>query len=683
MGWAVTSCVPVEEQAWRMARAALTEARRSSSRGMRVELCAAILGLFNGFKVPVLVLLDELQALLQPTDARGELDLAGAGYIRDVLLRQILVASPSQVLWALTGSNMALVWMALADMPVSGVAPLHQIRQVALPSTAPAGLMDKLQEHNGPLWGLKDDDLKALREWSGGSPALFTMLDKMREELQKGWQRSFAHLTDGQRGGLLDMCFPEIGARMDEVKDKGLWRFLEPHLVETKSSGSGRYYLRDANQRQLLLTIIGRDGKLRTDWTGLLETGLTLVQLDWGWQLLRLGEVTIYLLRSETADMSGLIDGVTDFEKMLEGLADGAEVHLQGTGSVSSRWEAHGAFRKVLRSRHNDVARGWYERGGQHELWSHKDYLVFYLRLTRNVLAHQKPWDGPDLVDVDVVMGLAAIVGLSIADLSERVRLGMRELAPATIKSAAKAVAAIDAGGGDDCLPSRKAYRNPIINRAKGRSGGAGGGSGRQQRGGSADGHSGGTGGGRGRHSRNGSAEGRSAGAGSGGSQQGGGSAEGRSRDYGSGRGRHSRDGSAEGRSAGAGSGGKQQHGSDAEGRSGSTGAGAGGSQQRGGRAEGRGGDYGSGAGGNQQHGCSAKGGRGGAGVYTPAVFVVKNVSSSRLQTSACSSGGALATMGKGGGLPRLRPGAGRIALPVSTHVRGGRLFAKKAVWLA
>ena len=72
---------------------------------------------------------DEVQALLQPTNARGEPDLDGVSYIRDVVLRQILVASPDNVLWAVTGSSMAFVWTALAAMPVNGVAPMLQIRQ--------------------------------------------------------------------------------------------------------------------------------------------------------------------------------------------------------------------------------------------------------------------------------------------------------------------------------------------------------------------------------------------------------------------------------------------------------------------------------------------------------------------------------------------------------------------------
>ncbi len=74
---------------------------------------------------------DELQALLHPTDSRGELDRLGAIYIRDHVLRDILVYSPSNVLWAFTGSSMSLVWTALAAMPVNHAPQLHQVLPVS------------------------------------------------------------------------------------------------------------------------------------------------------------------------------------------------------------------------------------------------------------------------------------------------------------------------------------------------------------------------------------------------------------------------------------------------------------------------------------------------------------------------------------------------------------------------
>ena len=78
---------------------------------------------------------DELHALLQPTttDDGGQEQLArgDAAFICDGVLRRILINTPPHVLWAVTASNMALVWMALAAMPVNGTAPLNQIDTVS------------------------------------------------------------------------------------------------------------------------------------------------------------------------------------------------------------------------------------------------------------------------------------------------------------------------------------------------------------------------------------------------------------------------------------------------------------------------------------------------------------------------------------------------------------------------
>ncbi len=74
---------------------------------------------------------DELQALLQPTNTGGELDVDGANYIRDNVWRRILIGSPPTVLWAVTGSSMALMWAALAAMPVYGEAPLRYVWPVS------------------------------------------------------------------------------------------------------------------------------------------------------------------------------------------------------------------------------------------------------------------------------------------------------------------------------------------------------------------------------------------------------------------------------------------------------------------------------------------------------------------------------------------------------------------------
>ncbi|KAG2437464.1 hypothetical protein HXX76_006114 [Chlamydomonas incerta] len=359
---------------------------RAGAEGLLFSLLAEMMGWAEDARVPapVLVLVDELQALLQPTTMNGrpdgtELDAAGGAYLRDGLLRQLLVAGPRHVLLALTGSGMAAVWGALAAMPVGGAAPLHCVRVVNLPSSSPPDLMLRLLEHSLPLWGLEAGDggdvgggIKAeLMAWSGGSPALCTALaegwissggggggggplaayaphflrDELHAEVEVAWARSLAHLTNPQRGALLDLCCPELGACADDIADTGLWRFLQPHLTATAATaaaqdggGSGGYfYLGDASQRQLLRTAIARyAGQLQRTggWAGGLDSleagGLTLAQLDWGWQLLRLGEVAKHLQGATGggggggagADLSAnMVLGVTEFTAMLEARA--------------------------------------------------------------------------------------------------------------------------------------------------------------------------------------------------------------------------------------------------------------------------------------------------------------------------------------------------------------------------
>eukprot|EP00198_Chlamydomonas_reinhardtii_P009113 XP_001698450.1 predicted protein [Chlamydomonas reinhardtii] len=425
--WATRAGVPVEEGTWRWVRQVLDSG--PDAPGAQTRAGRAVVEMFtSGFQAPVLVLLDEVQALLQPTDARGDLDASGAAFIRDGVLRQVLVNSADHVLWAVTGSSMSAAWGALAAMPVNGTAPLMQTWPVHLPSAFPPALMHELandmaQRHmreqgQDTHTGVDGDDMERLLEWSEGSPALFaTMLEawlarssmpenalvdvgmfvswfmqtKMLEEGLKEWKLGLAGLTDAQRGDVLDLASPTLGVQVDDLMDMGLWRFLQPHLLQTQQGA--RYYLKNASQRQLLRAIIDRGGKLRTNWTGI-SGGLTLIQLDWGWLLVQLGEVADYLLGLRPRRKGAVperISGVDQFTVMLQ---------VSGMSA-----------------------------GG---------------RLCRNVLAHQKPWDGPAVMVV--VMALPRLLGMPAGELAEVVRCGMGGLAPATIKEA-KAAADQDQDG--------------------------------------------------------------------------------------------------------------------------------------------------------------------------------------------------------------------------------------------
>lgn len=49
---------------------------------------------------------------------------------------------------------------------------------------------------------------------------------------------------------MLDLASPTLGVQVDDLMDMGLWRFLQPHLLQTQQGA--RYYLKNASQRQLL-----------------------------------------------------------------------------------------------------------------------------------------------------------------------------------------------------------------------------------------------------------------------------------------------------------------------------------------------------------------------------------------------------------------------------------------------
>ncbi|KAG2429930.1 hypothetical protein HYH02_013881 [Chlamydomonas schloesseri] len=343
------------------------------------------------------------------------------------------------------------------------VGPQQAAEQVGPQQAAEQAGGQPLQ-HRSRSWRVK-----TLLELSNDSPALFvTMLDewffneaisedipafvddfmktKLFEEVKREWSLSLAHMSDEDRVRVLDLSNTLVGAQILDFPDSGLWRFLQPHMRQT---GHGRYYLADRVQRQLLLAVIDRGGKLRKSFTGL-GTGLTLAHLELGSLLRQLGEVADYMvgLRRPPESLSVHDAGVADLVSMLEVFVSKAEAKLPKGNSVTDRWEALPAFKQALDSSYNDGSRAWYEQEGKGgKLQSHLDHLVFFLRLCRNVLAHY--WRREDLVGIvpQVVLALPELLGMSALDLAERMRAGMSKLEPATIEAAA---AAADTGEGEE-----------------------------------------------------------------------------------------------------------------------------------------------------------------------------------------------------------------------------------------
>ncbi|KAG2424743.1 hypothetical protein HXX76_014316 [Chlamydomonas incerta] len=321
--------------------------------------------------------------------------------------------------------------------------------------------------------------LRTLVERSGNSPALFTtilelwaveadmsveemsveemsmdistfvdefMENKLFEEAVKGWSLALAHMSDEDRCRVLDLANVVLGAQIFGFPNRGIWKFLEPYMLKTEH---GRYYLADPMQRQLLRAVIERGGKLRTSFMGLGE-GLTLVQLDWGWLLLQLGEVADLLVgqRRPPKGFPSHVEGAAELTAMLKEFTTKAKLPGAKGVSMADRWVALPAFQKALESPYNKGSRAWYELEGKGKqlLKSDLDYLVFFLRLCRNVLAHH--WQQQGLVDIlqVMVMALPEMLGMSAHALAEQVRTCMSKLEPATIKAAAAAADAEEEG---------------------------------------------------------------------------------------------------------------------------------------------------------------------------------------------------------------------------------------------
>ncbi len=80
-------------------------------------------------------------------------------------------------------------------------------------------------------------------------PPLAALHTSTCTQAEQEWGLSLARLTNTERSKVLGLAGVVPRAEVEGSVDRGLWRFLEPHLEQTAEGGC---YLRDANQRQLL-----------------------------------------------------------------------------------------------------------------------------------------------------------------------------------------------------------------------------------------------------------------------------------------------------------------------------------------------------------------------------------------------------------------------------------------------
>ncbi|GIL92372.1 hypothetical protein Vretimale_19853 [Volvox reticuliferus] len=430
-------------------------------------------------EVPVLVLCDEVQNLFLPT-INGKLDVDGAAYIRDSFMKPLLLYGSRTMLWCMTGSSMAQTWISLADMPPNGYPLITGASAVHIPATYSP-------EHMSLAWELLKGsnpevelDPKLL-ELCPPSIALLTILvddwifeacpedvaafvrefmrTKLIDESLKEWKLGLEAMPLSQRLAVLDLAFPDVGARIDMDLHPGLRRFLAPHLDRKKD---GRYYyFRDSYQRQIVRLLFNKDGTLRESWSSL-EFSATLMQLDMCLNLLRLGEAAHHLLGPHTShrwEHEQPPDGMDEFEAKLQAIADKTATKLASDqGGVvglgpQELWERQSWFQKVLSSKWNDRDRAKSKVYKQARC-SHLAMLVFYLRLSRNVLAHAKPWDQEsDIpVDVGVIEALPRVLGQSLFEFNEVIVDALRVLSRPTMAVATVEIHAQLSGSGGSSI---------------------------------------------------------------------------------------------------------------------------------------------------------------------------------------------------------------------------------------
>eukprot|EP00198_Chlamydomonas_reinhardtii_P007960 XP_001697297.1 predicted protein [Chlamydomonas reinhardtii] len=387
LGWAREEHVPLRAGALAAAEAALA----LPDMGMPSIPGRAIFAFLKAVEVPVLVLCDEMQRLFLPLIGGAEPDAAGAAYMRDVFMKQLLLDGPHTMLWCLTGSSMAHTCISIARMPPNGYPLITMACAIHLPATYSAAHVSfawqQLQQNSGPDVELDRQLLELCPQsiplltflvhtwlYNRGRSDVHTfvrdfMRFKLMEQARREWTPGLEAVPASQRLTILDLSFPAVGARIDTGLHPGLKYYLTPHL---EKRADGHYFLRDSHQRQIVRFLINEEGALRSG-LGELAFSATLTQLDGGWNLFHLGEAADYLL---------------------------------GPGACR--------------------------------------------RLSRNVLGRTKPWDretGSKLLDVGVVEALPGVLGQSLFAFNEAMVGALRLLPRPTVQAAAAAFAAELSGG--------------------------------------------------------------------------------------------------------------------------------------------------------------------------------------------------------------------------------------------
>eukprot|EP00878_Enallax_costatus_P031634 GHUV01034602.1.p1 GENE.GHUV01034602.1~~GHUV01034602.1.p1 ORF type:complete len:645 (+),score=93.84 GHUV01034602.1:385-2319(+) len=266
-----------------------TKIQASSPSTQRVVLQGLILKVLRSIKAPTIMLIDELQSWFTPLlPGTFEADVSGASSAR-IFWKEMTLYGSLDILWASTGSGMALVWTSLGLTPTADMSPLLDSFAVNLPATcSKTDLQRCLQQvqESKPIEGLPSAD--ELATACGASPALVAFIakwlalmkykltdgsavkesvkgfiqDKLLAEMVRDWTYTLRLLAPHERGILLGLSDPLMGASTARLSS-GVRQYLTPFLEDVDPVKlPGRVRLSSQAHRLLMKVAITSDGGL-------------------------------------------------------------------------------------------------------------------------------------------------------------------------------------------------------------------------------------------------------------------------------------------------------------------------------------------------------------------------------------------------------------------------------------
>ncbi|KAK9837568.1 hypothetical protein WJX74_000573 [Apatococcus lobatus] len=390
--------------------------------------------LLDNIAHPMLILVDEAQFLMMPGKPGGGVNADEADWMRDVVVRQLIIYNASTQIFVFTGSTMALMWLALARMPKNGRSPLMAIKPLHLPSEFPASHMQAV----GAAIGVTEEQLMI---HSPGTPACLTILqqdwklhgeespsvrafvqswtvDKLQRESIADWTRALDLWMPGQRIAARRLSNPQEGLDVLEHLGPGLVQYLKPYCKKNKA---GRFYLRAVQARTVMQVIIAEDGSLNKSWMGVAGDSSSSEDLIIISDLHAIGETVGRMAKDELLPQAG----VDDFELWLEGLASDMDARLP-----CGQWKDETWHQQLSTSPDTSADAKAYKKAKaaapEGAPLTAKEELKWVLRFIRHIIAHAgiltDPGIGQDLGNAKGIKALQIRVEAIFPDLLQCTR---------------------------------------------------------------------------------------------------------------------------------------------------------------------------------------------------------------------------------------------------------------------